>query len=173
MSFWKAEQLLALATLAARAPIGGLVIARFKDPIYVLTQSIGWKPNTPDQAARFKAVEAPKGFVTDFASVPSVFFSMLPRDGDYAHAAVVHDYLYWTQDTTREVADEIFRQHMADLNIGSASATAIYNAVRWFGGSAWTNNAALKAKERETHCQVAPRPARHLGGVEEKKEVFE
>ena len=48
----------------------------------------------------------PTGFVTDFASIPPIFYSVLRPDGEYAYAAVIHDYLYWTQTRPREDADE-------------------------------------------------------------------
>jgi hypothetical protein len=41
-----------------------------------------------------ESVVVPKGFETDFASVPRVFWTIIPPDGKYTKAAVVHDYLY-------------------------------------------------------------------------------
>src|SRR5262249_40159793 len=37
--------------LATRTPVGAFHLARFKDPMYVLTKSIGWAPNA-QQVAR-------------------------------------------------------------------------------------------------------------------------
>src|SRR5207247_1284886 len=95
---------------------GGLYLFKFKEPMYALTKSIGWKP---DGAVQLKPVEVPEGFVTDLASIPRVFYWALRPDGAYAHAAVVHDYLYWQQKTTRELADDTLRQHMIDLKVDS------------------------------------------------------
>jgi hypothetical protein len=39
-------------------------------------------------------VVVPEGFVTDFASIPRLFWSIAPPYGWYAEAAVVHDLLY-------------------------------------------------------------------------------
>lgn len=39
-------------------------------------------------------IEVPAGFVTDFATVPRVFWILLPPDGKYARASSIHDYLY-------------------------------------------------------------------------------
>src|SRR5262249_25466477 len=83
-------------------------------------------------------------FVTDLASIPPIFYSMLRPDGDYPYAAV-NDYLYWTQQTSREDADEIFNLAMQDLKIDSKTRLAIYKAVRELGGRAWAGNAKLKA----------------------------
>lgn len=38
-------------------------------------------------------ITIPKGFLTDGASVPRPFWSLLPPWGDYGQAAVLHDYL--------------------------------------------------------------------------------
>jgi hypothetical protein len=141
--------------MAVRLPVGPLHIARFKDPIYVLTRPIGWKPNT-EQDSRLKMVEVPKGFVTDFASIPWQFWSMLRPDGDYAYAAVIHDYLYWTQQTSREIADEIFYLAMLDFKIDSPIAHAIYYAVRLGGEPSWKENAALKARGERRVLKILP-----------------
>jgi hypothetical protein len=39
-------------------------------------------------------VSAPPGFLTDFASVPKIFWKILPPNGRYGKAAVIHDYCY-------------------------------------------------------------------------------
>ncbi len=39
-------------------------------------------------------IHVPAGFVTDLASVPRIFWTLLPPDGKYAKAAIIHDYLY-------------------------------------------------------------------------------
>lgn len=39
-------------------------------------------------------VHVPVGFVTDFASIPRLFWNILPPTGWYGAAAVVHDYCY-------------------------------------------------------------------------------
>ena len=99
-----------------------------------------------DEAGKYQAVEVPTGFVTDFASIPPIFFSVLRPDGEYAYAAVIHDYLYWTQTRPREVADEIFKLAMQDLKVNIVKLTAIYEAVRQLGGKAWNDNARLKSQ---------------------------
>ena len=83
--------------------------------------------------------------MTDFASIPQAFFSLLRPDGLYAYAAVIHDYLYWTQNGTREAADMTFKFAMQDFKVKPATANTIYGAVRAAGRSAWDENARLKA----------------------------
>jgi hypothetical protein len=127
---------------ASRAPAGTLHVSRFRDPVYFLTKPISWIPN-PDQT-QYQRLDVPVGFVTDFASIPRMFWSLLRPDGVYTYPAIVHDYMYWMQDRPREVADEIFRFGMQDFNIDRVTVTAIYEAVRLGGGSAWNSNAKLK-----------------------------
>jgi hypothetical protein len=119
-------------------------VSRFRDPIYFLLAPISWTPNL-SEVRKYQAVEVPTGFVTDFASIPPIFFSVLRADGEYAYAAVIHDYLYWTQVRSREEADEILKLAMQDLKVDSVKLTAIYEAVRHFGGKAWKDNARLKS----------------------------
>lgn len=126
-------------------PEGELIMFRFKDPIYVLNQPIAWKRNE-GQSAALSRVDVPKGFVTDLASIPAIFWTLLRPDGEYAYPAIVHDFLYWMQTTTRAEADEIFRLGMQDFDVGKATVETIYRAVRAGGESAWSGNARLKAQ---------------------------
>jgi Protein of unknown function (DUF1353) len=127
----------------ARDPQGGLFVYRFKDPMWALLKPISWRPNEPD--SKIPPVAVPTGFVTDFASIPSTFYSLLRPDGEYTYAAVLHDYLYWTQQRSREESDNVFRLAMIDFQIGNSTVQTIYKAVRAFGQSAWDANRRLKA----------------------------
>jgi hypothetical protein len=110
---------------------GLLRMARFADPIYVLTDPIEWRPsNPPDQ--KYQPVTVPKYFVTDLASVPRFFWSWLRPDGLYAYAAVIHDYLYWTQAQSRENANEILKIVMEEFAVPKMELYAI-----WGGHSPW------------------------------------
>jgi hypothetical protein len=116
----------------------------FKDMriYYVQTGVIQWSPN-PGQL--FQPVNAPRGFVTDLASIPRILWVAFRPEGAYAYAAVVHDYLYWVQDRPREEADEIFKTAMEDSEVGWVIKEAVYLAVRSpFGQMAWNQNRRLK-----------------------------
>lgn len=128
----------------SKAPGGILRVSRFREPIYFLTAPISWTPN-PGQEA-YKAVTVPTGFVTDFASIPRIFWSALRPDGEYAYAAVVHDYLYWTQTRSQEEADHILKMAMEDFKVGTLTMDLIYGAVRLVGQVAWNGNAKKKAQ---------------------------
>jgi hypothetical protein len=124
--------------------VGRLYLSRFVEPIYFLTKPITWTPN-PGQTG-FEPVHVPRGFVTDFASIPRLFWTALRPDGDYAHAAIVHDYLYWNQATSKDAADSIFKLSMEDLHVPPVTVKGIHLAVQLLGKSAWKQNALLKAQ---------------------------
>jgi Protein of unknown function (DUF1353) len=125
------------------APGATLHLSRFKDPTYYLLRPISWSPN-PGQTD-VSRVDVPVGFVTDFASIPRIFWSLLRPDGDYTYPAIVHDYLYWTQERSKEEADLVFKLAMEDFKIEPLKAGSIYRAVKQFGGAAWAENARLRA----------------------------
>ena len=85
-------------------------------------------------------IVVPKGFVTDFASVPQPLWSLLSPHGQYSRAAVVHDYLYWTQGCTREQADRLLVIAMKESQVGAFDEVAVFGAVSAFGAAAWNQN---------------------------------
>lgn len=127
----------------------------FKDWDYYYTRGISvWRPN-PGQT--FKPVSVPDGFVTDLASISQVLWSFgLRPEGSYAYAAVIHDYLYWMQDRSREEADEIFLIAMADSKVKESLRNRLYNAVSLGGAPAWRKNAELKKKGEKRLLQQFP-----------------
>jgi len=128
---------------SGKAVKGGLHLYRFSDEIYAITAPISWIPN-PGSSKDLRKVEVPAGFITDFASVPRIFWSVLPRDGVYVYPAIIHDYMYWVQDAVRDIADETLREGMQDFKVDTVSINAIYWGVRAGGWSAWAANAKLK-----------------------------
>ncbi len=82
---------------------------------------------------------------TDFASIPRVFWAVLPRWGRYGNAAVIHDWLYWSQKRSRRAADRVFLEGMGVLGVGLVTRSVIFLAVRWFGWVAWIRNQADRA----------------------------
>jgi hypothetical protein len=92
-------------------------------------------------------VIVPRGFVTDFASIPQVvqvLRGVRPTTERYGVAAVVHDYLYWRQDCTREQSDRIMAIAMKEAGVSMLERTLIYEAVRQFGQSAWDGNRSAR-----------------------------
>jgi hypothetical protein len=91
-------------------------------------------------------VTVPKGFVTDLASIPPIFYSLLRPDGEYAYAAIIHDYLYWEQTGSITQANEILKAAMQDLKVDRLKIEAIYAAVSAKGQKAWDENKRLKGQ---------------------------
>lgn len=133
------------AWMGAEKPVAGaLHLVRFKDPWYILLKPISWKP-APGQGV-LPAIDVPKGFTTDFASIPQVFWTLLRPDGEYSYPAIIHDYLYWSQRISRDKADKIFNLAMGDFGIDTITKTAVHGAVRAGGGPPWQRNAEAKAR---------------------------
>lgn len=120
-----------------------LYMGRFREPVYFLVESISWTPRFIE-ASKLSKVLVPKGFVTDLASIPPIFYSLLRPDGEFAYAAIIHDYLYWEQAGVRAQADEILKAAMQDLGVNRLKIEAIYAAVSAKGQKAWDENKRLK-----------------------------
>ena len=88
-------------------------------------------------------VTVPKGFKTDYASVPRIFRNIINSSGKHGRAAVVHDWLYsskCTLDVTREEADKIFLEIMKECGVSYIKRQFMYRMVRMFGASHFRKN---------------------------------
>lgn len=109
----------------------------------VLREAFGYRASTLPCT-----VMVPEGFKTDLASIPRAAWSLLPPIGKYEAAAVIHDWLYWSQELSREDADAVFLDAMIYSGVGRLTRWLIFRAVRTFGGFAWRNNAADRVNGR-------------------------
>jgi hypothetical protein len=93
-----------------------------------------------------KKVTVPQGFVTDFASVPEVFWWAVAPTGRHGHAAIIHDWLYWQQsvEVNRAISDRVFDVAMGQSGVDLLVRKVMWAAVRIYGGSYWTANRAAK-----------------------------
>jgi len=85
-------------------------------------------------------VSVPKGFVTDFASIPRIAWGIVggPADGKYRKIAVVHDWLYRTPGlATRGQADAVLLEGMKVSGCSWWEQHVIYYAVRAGGHSSY------------------------------------
>jgi hypothetical protein len=89
----------------------------------------------------YTAITVPAGFITDLASIPRAFHSLIPVNGKHSPAAILHDYLYCTQDRTRAEADAIFLEAMKACGVGWLRRQAMWSAVRAGGWLAWKERA--------------------------------
>jgi len=96
-----------------------------------------------------ETIKVPFGTVTDLASIPWPARGMLPPDGPWVKAAVIHDYIYLLRGVgcgmqggvyityTRHQADRILREAMEVLGVPAWKRAIIYNAVRFGGAGGW------------------------------------
>jgi hypothetical protein len=82
-------------------------------------------------------IKVPVGFITDFATIPRIFWPIVSPLDSYAKASVIHDYLYYTGMFSKAEADLIFKECMEVLNVEKWKIFCIYNAVKYFGFIAW------------------------------------
>lgn len=91
-----------------------------------------------------EVIVVPKGFVTNFASIPRLFWSIYPPLGygkgfNYAKSAMLHDYLYSKGALTtgarmpRKECDLIFLESMLAVGVYKFNAYLFYYCVRLFG----------------------------------------
>jgi hypothetical protein len=90
----------------------------------------------------------PVGYVTDFASVPTLLWSVFPPIGRHNLAAMLHDYWYDHRlhemalgaQTARRLADLEFRLRLDEAEPQKWFRNwLMWKACRWFGGSWWRN----------------------------------
>lgn len=113
-------------------------------------------------------ITAPKGCVTDLASIPRPFWILLPPDGPWVKAAVIHDYLYATRGTgqlppgvpgskqpvgitrkpySRAESDWILRDGLENRGVDIVRRNIIWAAVRVGGWIGWSRNGEGKQRE--------------------------
>lgn len=80
-----------------------------------------------------EVITVPQGYETDLASIPPIFWPILPPHGKYAKAAIVHDYLYTKGIKSKQYADNIFYEAMGVLGVPYWQRKVMYLAVKYFG----------------------------------------
>ena len=122
-----------------------LVVSPFGDGKYwYLREPLIW------EAKSGETFQVPKGFVTDFASVPRPIWWLFPPWAKYGNAAVVHDWCYWEKNIekrsiSRKEADAVILEGMKDSKVCWLTRQLIYRALRLFGRIAWWENKREKA----------------------------
>jgi hypothetical protein len=121
-----------------------------------------------------ESITVPRGFPTDLASIPRIGWFILPVDGPWVKAAIIHDFLYTTAGTgrwgrwetrppalgrgvpyTRREADRIMLEAMENRGVGWLSRTIIYLALRIGGSKAWERrHREREAAEAEAEAAV-------------------
>lgn len=93
-----------------------------------------------------ETIEVQAGYVTDFASVPPLLWSVIPPIGKYNRAAILHDYLYDMQykqvekgefEARRFCDSEFLRIANRSNPKGKIRHYLMFIFVRLFGRKAW------------------------------------
>jgi len=85
-------------------------------------------------------ITVPVGFETDLASVPRLFWGLIPHaDKHIVEPSIIHDYMYAgkTSVVKRSEADRILRAACKEMGAPAWYYWAVWAAVRIGGGSAW------------------------------------
>jgi hypothetical protein len=102
-----------------------VVVREIDDNTWELVEPLRYVGNTD----RFVV---PKGFRTDFASVPRVFVWLIPKYGRYTKAAILHDHLCDEARANRfdrDDADGLFRRAMRELEVSFLRRWLMWGAV--------------------------------------------
>lgn len=119
-------------------------------PILEVRGNGGWRlvrPLTYD-AGDGRAFTVPAGFITDLASIPRLFHSLIPVNGRHRAAAILHDWLFVEQPMTRAETDALFLRAMEEEGVRWSQRRVMWSAVRLGGWPAWRRNAAALAADR-------------------------
>lgn len=89
------------------------------------------------------SVVIPKGFQTNFGSVPKRFRGLISNIGRYNKSYLLHDYQYsleCKQDISRSDADILLRKNLESDGMSWFDRWSVYYSVKYFGSSKWRKN---------------------------------
>lgn len=93
-------------------------------------------------------VTVPRGYITDFASVPVLLWGLFPPTGRSNRACLLHDWMYDNrlfeeelgEYEARKLADEELYERLKAVEPKKPVRNyCMYLACRWFGRSWWVN----------------------------------
>lgn len=131
---------------AAMAPMGQTPPAPhtagfLEGTLFTVLTPYTWRIGSTD-----KSITVPSGFVTDFASIPEQLQGYLRSQAQYSRAALIHDYLYWSQSCTKTQSDNLLMIAMKETGVPVTQRIPIYSGVRIGGFAAWGQNTAQRAQ---------------------------
>jgi len=105
-----------------------------------------------------KLITIPSGFVTDFASIPRVFWAVdSPFDIKTITPSILHDYMYGCPNGySREKIDSIFHSALIDNLVNPVKAYAYWLAVRIGGHSYFNKDNHCAVESKEYNQKVSP-----------------
>lgn len=118
--------------------IGDLDLRDIGAPWWRVLSRFGYQPKNGE------TIWVLPGFDTDLTSVPRLFWVLFPRDGAYRKAAVIHDWLYDSQEMSRYDADIMFCEIMEYQRINRTTRYTMFLMLRSFGWLAWNRHKKRK-----------------------------
>lgn len=121
-------------------------MSRFLEPLNVTTEDgITWTVNEEmdyevGSVGSVDRIVVPKGFQTDFGSVPQCLWGIISPIGLATRAYVLHDYLYATQTRSRLKSDNVLFEAMGVLDVPGWDRSLVYAGVRAGGWIAWNKH---------------------------------
>jgi hypothetical protein len=109
-------------------------------------------------------IPIPRGYVTDWASVPSLAQLHIQPFGRHAWAALAHDWLYSVGEPAgKALADAIFREKLEEAGVPALRRVVMGRAVEWFGSGGYARAEAQWAvsfRDPATGTKIDPPFAR-------------
>ena len=112
---------------------------------YVEVRIYRWKKNDSDMNEVLTPLvyewtdgtifQVPKGYKTNFASIPKILRCFIEPTGKWTNASVLHDFLYdngFKMGISRKKADKIFYDAMRDSFVNIITADIMWFCVRIF-----------------------------------------
>jgi hypothetical protein len=96
-------------------------------------------------------IKVPKGYRTDFASIPRIFQGLFNAVNDIAPASIAHDWCYSIELFERSICDQVLYDAMRVNSIGFLRAKTVWSAVRAGGWTAWPHDPAERYADRELY----------------------
>lgn len=101
-----------------------------------------WKVQQPfvyiyNEDGIYEEILVPKGFITDYGSIPQIFQNIIPKDDEMSGAYVVHDLIYASELFSRKICDDILLKAFQELGAGWLKRNTVYSAVRTCGWNVW------------------------------------
>lgn len=117
------------------SPDGMPLFNRSGSQLWQLSSDLGFASNVLKTL-----VKVPRGFVTDFASVPKVPLVYEVLGGIAQMPATIHDYLYSTGSVSRIEADNVLLEAMEVTGVSWFKRKLIYAGVRVGGAAFYRSN---------------------------------
>lgn len=97
-------------------------------------------------------VTVPEGFLTDFASIPSLLWPAIhPTDPRILLPSLVHDRLYESHEVSRADADAMMWEAMGLTNASRILRWHVWAAVRAFGSMSYSTGQARQTIRRSEY----------------------